>query len=649
MAPVYVKGGMWTNVEDEILKAAIAKYGLNQWSRVSSLLTKKNARQCKLRWQEWLDPRIRKSEWSPEEDQKLLNLAKLRPNQWSSICLLMNRTANQCIERYQELLTDYAGGINGLIDDDKSITSKLLLTGNIESTNTNKISSFGGLNLNPESKPARPDLEEMDEDEREMISEAKARLANTQGKKAKRKAREKILEESKRVADLLRRRELKQVGINAQLKIKKTFKDQMDYNADIAFERRPEKGKFDTTNEIKLNVKEKMLFDKNAKVKGTFNQEVNAQKRKEKRRREQNKKLVETTERKRQREDELSEDDTLRFMDEFTKRRKFTFDNHINDNDNVDMDIDIDNTISQTLQEIKDKNSGKSLVFSRKYHEDTESVENNNVELKMKDKLIKKREKELKKRLVEALGKLPEAQDDFELDLDNLIETDKPELILNHNHKKSGHIIVDKTEKLRNERKRIIELKEELQHLETPESIKRDLPTIYHLPILQTTDEIDLEMFRIIQGSNTLNVNSDIEDLEKTISLRKEIETLIEKQVEIEKDGRYEKLLSSSKPISYTKAQLIRLIEQYTKSSNEIEQHINFITSKQKQELQMDKILEEISKKQKELIQLDNEIWVYQQFQELESESINIRQARLQKELDYVNMLIDQKRHAILS
>ena len=75
MAPVYVKGGMWTNVEDEILKAAIAKYGLNQWSRVSSLLTRKNAKQCKLRWQEWLDPRIKKLDWSPEEDKRLLNLA----------------------------------------------------------------------------------------------------------------------------------------------------------------------------------------------------------------------------------------------------------------------------------------------------------------------------------------------------------------------------------------------------------------------------------------------------------------------------------------------------------------------------------------------------------------------------------------------
>ncbi|GMI65175.1 hypothetical protein HRI_000186800 [Hibiscus trionum] len=34
----------------------------------------------------------------------------------------------------------------------------------------------------------------MDEDEKEMLSEARARLANTRGKKAKRKAREKQLD-----------------------------------------------------------------------------------------------------------------------------------------------------------------------------------------------------------------------------------------------------------------------------------------------------------------------------------------------------------------------------------------------------------------------------------------------------------------------
>ena len=35
--------------EDEILKAAVMKYGKNQWSRISSLLVRKSAKQCKVR------------------------------------------------------------------------------------------------------------------------------------------------------------------------------------------------------------------------------------------------------------------------------------------------------------------------------------------------------------------------------------------------------------------------------------------------------------------------------------------------------------------------------------------------------------------------------------------------------------------------
>ena len=73
-----VKGGVWTNIEDEILKASVSKYGLNQWARVSSLLARKTPKQCKARWIEWLDPSIKKIEWSKEEDEKLLHLLYLR-------------------------------------------------------------------------------------------------------------------------------------------------------------------------------------------------------------------------------------------------------------------------------------------------------------------------------------------------------------------------------------------------------------------------------------------------------------------------------------------------------------------------------------------------------------------------------------------
>ncbi|KAL1234231.1 Cell division cycle 5-like protein [Trichinella spiralis] len=197
MVRVIIKGGVWRNTEDEILKAAVMKYGKNQWSRIASLLHRKSAKQCKARWFEWLDPSIKKTEWSREEDEKLLHLAKLMPTQWRTIAPIVGRTASQCLERYEFLLDQ----------------AQKKLEGEFQAEDDPRKLRPGEIDPCPETKPARPDPIDMDEDELEMLSEARARLANTQGKKAKRKAREKQLEEARRMASLQKRRELRAAGI----------------------------------------------------------------------------------------------------------------------------------------------------------------------------------------------------------------------------------------------------------------------------------------------------------------------------------------------------------------------------------------------------------------------------------------------------
>lgn len=228
-----IKGGVWKNTEDEILKAAVMKYGKNQWARISSLLVRKSAKQCKARWYEWLDPSIKKTEWTREEDEKLLHLAKLMPTQWRTIAPIVGRTPSQCLERYEKLLDaacakdeNYEPG-----DDPRKLRP-------------------GEIDPNPESKPARPDPVDMDEDEKEMLSEARARLANTRGKKAKRKAREKQLEEARRLASLQKRRELKAAGIDNRHRKRK--RKGIDYNAEIPFEKRPPPGFYDVTDESSI-------------------------------------------------------------------------------------------------------------------------------------------------------------------------------------------------------------------------------------------------------------------------------------------------------------------------------------------------------------------------------------------------------------
>ncbi|KAG8527636.1 Pre-mRNA-splicing factor cef1 [Bacidia gigantensis] len=250
-----VKGGVWTNIEDEILKASVSKYGLNQWARVSSLLARKTPKQCKARWSEWLDPGIRKIEWSKEEDEKLLHLAKLMPTQWRTIAPIVGRTATQCLERYQKLLDEAEAKEN----DELGLGGPA--GGETQAPSADDVRRLrpGELDPDPESKPAKPDTIDLDEDEKEMLSEARARLANTQGKKAKRKARERQLEDSRRMALLQKRRELKNAGIN--IKITNRKPGQMDYNADIPFEKSAAPGFYDTQEEIEQNEKQTEAFD----------------------------------------------------------------------------------------------------------------------------------------------------------------------------------------------------------------------------------------------------------------------------------------------------------------------------------------------------------------------------------------------------
>eukprot|EP01134_Creolimax_fragrantissima_P007395 CFRG7395T1 len=224
-----VKGGVWKNTEDEILKAAVMKYGKNQWARIASLLHRKTAKQCKARWYEWLDPSIKKTEWTREEEEKLLHLAKLFPTQWRTIAPMIGRTGGQCLAHYEYLL-DQAQQKDGVDEGDP----RKLKPGEIDP--------------NAESKPARPDPVDMDEDEKEMLSEARARLANTVGKKAKRKAREKQLEEARRLSMLQKRRELRAAGIDIKKRFKKN-KHRIDYNAEIPFEKKVPLGFYDVDDE----------------------------------------------------------------------------------------------------------------------------------------------------------------------------------------------------------------------------------------------------------------------------------------------------------------------------------------------------------------------------------------------------------------
>ncbi|OEJ83039.1 Pre-mRNA-splicing factor CEF1 [Hanseniaspora osmophila] len=264
--PVYVKGGSWTQTEDQILKAAVSKYGLQKWNKIASLILKKTGPQCKQRWEEYLNPLLNFQSFTTTEDSKLMELAKYYPNQWRTIADIMGRTAQLCIDRYNQLISKMASTD---MDIGKGPFGSYSL-------------KVGETNPNNETLPAKPsvvssaskdkNLSETDQvklqglvdDEREMVADAKARLMNTQGRKASKKARERMLEESKKIALIQKRRELKQAGIHTKLDPPKKGKydNAIDYNAEVVYEHQPLPGRFDTSKEVAVDEKNKERFEK---------------------------------------------------------------------------------------------------------------------------------------------------------------------------------------------------------------------------------------------------------------------------------------------------------------------------------------------------------------------------------------------------
>lgn len=222
---IYIRGGAWTNIEDQILLAAYMKYGGNQWLRIASLLPKHSASQVKARWEEYLDPTLRKSPWSNKEDEKLLHLARIMPMQWRSISQYFGRSAYQCVERYRELI-DKASGTPHIADNESAVEH--------------------GMMPNYETLDSIPDAVELTQEEKEMLAEARARLANTQGKKARRKARERQLEVLRKVTALKKKRELEAAGLVVQ---EKNLWEDKEYEIDVITTHKPKDAGFEVFEE----------------------------------------------------------------------------------------------------------------------------------------------------------------------------------------------------------------------------------------------------------------------------------------------------------------------------------------------------------------------------------------------------------------
>lgn len=102
LKPGLIKGP-WTPEEDRILTSLITRYGVGKirWCDLALHLPGRIGKQCRERWCNHLDSRIRKGQWTAEEDDMVFRWQQKLGNKWSEIAkLLPGRTENAVKNRF---------------------------------------------------------------------------------------------------------------------------------------------------------------------------------------------------------------------------------------------------------------------------------------------------------------------------------------------------------------------------------------------------------------------------------------------------------------------------------------------------------------------------------------------------------------------
>ncbi|XP_041824382.1 myb-related protein A isoform X2 [Melanotaenia boesemani] len=96
----------WSRDEDEKLKKLVEQHGTESWKLIANFFPGRTDGQCQHRWQKVLNPELVKGPWTKEEDQKVIDLVhKYGPKRWSVIAKhLQGRIGKQCRERWHNHL-----------------------------------------------------------------------------------------------------------------------------------------------------------------------------------------------------------------------------------------------------------------------------------------------------------------------------------------------------------------------------------------------------------------------------------------------------------------------------------------------------------------------------------------------------------------
>ncbi|KAG8565365.1 hypothetical protein GDO81_012825 [Engystomops pustulosus] len=122
----------WTPGEDETLRALVKKYGQAQWKLIARHMPKRTEQQCRHRWLRVLNPKHIKGPWTKEEDAKVIEMVRKNgAKNWTLIAKqLKGRLGKQCRERWHNHLNPEVKKSSWTEEEDQIICQAHKLLGN---------------------------------------------------------------------------------------------------------------------------------------------------------------------------------------------------------------------------------------------------------------------------------------------------------------------------------------------------------------------------------------------------------------------------------------------------------------------------------------------------------------------------------------